>query len=479
MILLVNPLVTFDGFLKQRYASSLSLGYIASYLQKNLGLKSQIVDCVWQDFPHYFRKFRPRIVGISAMFWQFNALIKISKYIKKVSPSTKVIVGGYLPTFSSESIFKTLGNKVDFLVVGEGEQTFLELVQRILIGSNHFDDIRGIAFLRQGTSQYTPKRELIQDLDSFPFPIRKIRFRSASVATSRGCIFNCSFCSIKNFYSRKYRTRSVENVIAELVTLKRKGVKYLKFLDDNAIISYPYFQKFFGEYISKKLYTMKSSIKVSGAIFLNHPEVMDSLRKMNVIEISVGIETLSEEGKKIFMLEDKIEDTRRLLRIISQSSFNGSINFYQILNTGFEKSIQEVKHNSMQLVRAVKGIHNVSIIPLLVQPWPGSDIREIFLKEGFKVADVLHLNCGGSGVSSPNTTGEELNKWALEYDLLLRKQKLNQNSNSLFWGLILFATSSILLKTKLKMLQSMLFYYLRVNPIQDPWRMQNSTKTFF
>ncbi len=396
-----------------------------------------------------------------------------------MSPSTRVVVGGYFPTFSPNIIFDSLGSKVDFLVLGEGEQTFLELSQRILGGSNHFEDIHGIAYYNNGNPVFSASREIVNNLDLFPFPDRDIRFGCASVITSRGCPFNCSFCSIKNFYGRKYRTRSVGNLISELIALKRMGVKYVKFLDDNTFVSYPLFNEFYRECFSNNLQTMRFSMSVSGSLILSHPHILDKMRKMNVRGFAVGVETMDNKARELLRVKDKIRDPSELIRIIRRSSFKGNITFFQILNTGFEKSIDEVKDSSIKFLQAVKGIKNITILPALIQPWPGSDIREMFIQKGLKVADVTHLKMEESGVASKFISEKQLNDWVVEYKLLIRKQRKHYTPHSFFSGLIFFLTSSIRPITKLKMAWALFSYYIRVSSTKDPSRMLNSTKRFF
>lgn len=141
-----------------------------------------------------------------------------------------VVMGGPHVTFVPEEALA----HCDVVVRGEGEESFPLVVDALLSGAP-LDGIDGISFMRDGTVVTTPARPLIEDLNALPYPdyslaSRMPRVRVAPVITSRGCPFDCTFCSVTEMFGRRYRYRSAENVAGEL---ERYPGKAIFFADDN------------------------------------------------------------------------------------------------------------------------------------------------------------------------------------------------------------------------------------------------------
>jgi radical SAM superfamily enzyme YgiQ (UPF0313 family) len=207
---------------------------------------------------------RPEIVGLSAVTPTVKAAMKIMKSIRMAMPNVVGIIGGVHPTFLPA---ETLANcpELDIVVIGEGEETMLDLVKALdgfswenekerKIGSSRMrqlaervSKIRGIAFRdpeNPSSTRITPPRPLIQDLDSLPFPARHlvpfsqytVRDRETPIGgiiTSRGCPFACEYCSSSRIGGTGFRCRSSANVVDELTILHEKyGLTQMEFLDD-------------------------------------------------------------------------------------------------------------------------------------------------------------------------------------------------------------------------------------------------------
>jgi radical SAM superfamily enzyme YgiQ (UPF0313 family) len=197
---------------------------------------------------------KPDIIGITAPFsFDLTSAVQLSKRLRQRRYPGLIVAGGHPPTFS----FKNLLNhfpEIDVAVRGEGEATFLELVQRVEKGLD-WRDVEGIAFRQDGEVVQTAPRPMRMDLDSIPFPARDnvesagepsavgwFRKRNLAPGTvilsSRGCPFRCTYCSVQNFYrispGRPWRMRSAENVLEELTQLPEKwGIRTIRFSDDN------------------------------------------------------------------------------------------------------------------------------------------------------------------------------------------------------------------------------------------------------
>src|SRR5512135_1769714 len=153
-----------------------------------------------------------------------------------------VVMGGPHPGYVDEEILST--KRVDFIVRGEGEVTFSELVVA-LEKNGRTDSIQGISFFSEGKPVRTPARPFIEDLDSLPLPARHLipiedyqrtKFGGRPIApliTSRGCPYQCAFCSSSHFWGTKVRMRSVASLLSEIQEIHhRYHFNAMAFVDD-------------------------------------------------------------------------------------------------------------------------------------------------------------------------------------------------------------------------------------------------------
>jgi anaerobic magnesium-protoporphyrin IX monomethyl ester cyclase len=154
-----------------------------------------------------------------------------------------LVAGGPLPTLCPEDFL----DDFDVVAVGEGEETMRDLVDAFENG-HLLSAVKGIVYQRQKSGCkviYTPPRELIEDLNTLPFPARddfdndaykrhyfqKFGYTTTSLITSRGCPFHCDFCS-RAVFGNKFRTRSPKNIVDEMETVEKLGYDRIWFSDD-------------------------------------------------------------------------------------------------------------------------------------------------------------------------------------------------------------------------------------------------------
>ena len=205
----------------------LGIGYLAGYLEKN-GHEPRILDLEVQKFTdeellQVLADFKPEAVGLTVTIASMAEAIRLGKIFS--GHFRWVLYGGPQPTMEPESFLLRDNNIV---VRGEGELTLLELCN-LLPRLNNLSQIKGISFLKNGKPVHNPNRELIKDIDSIPFPARRLYplalyemylhdRKATNIITSRGCPFECIFCY--NMGGRVYRPRSAENILRELQSLK-------------------------------------------------------------------------------------------------------------------------------------------------------------------------------------------------------------------------------------------------------------------
>lgn len=192
-------------------------------------------------------KSSPDVVGITATTPTINNALEYVKLVKKVLPDSLTVIGGPHTTFMPIETLKS-SSDLDVVVVGEGEETMVELANGFADGKKgNLADVNGIAYQNKGSTKINPSRELIKDLDSIPFPARHLipfesyattKEKSSDMITSRGCVFNCDYCSSSLIMGKKFRTRTPENVADEIEHLIEKyGLEKIAFMDDTFMLN--------------------------------------------------------------------------------------------------------------------------------------------------------------------------------------------------------------------------------------------------
>lgn len=192
------------------------------------------------------RDFQPDVVGAASVTPAFHTAVDIAQFLREILPNAVFVLGGAHATADPEHA--AAPQAFDFLVLGEGEDTFAELLGHLSAGSpQRPDDIHGLAFLRDGDLATTPPRARIADLDSLPFPARHLlpppgdyhptqaslrKLPLAHIMTSRGCPSRCKFCD-RAIFGEQYRSHSPQRVLAEVEDVVRhSGVREIRFFDD-------------------------------------------------------------------------------------------------------------------------------------------------------------------------------------------------------------------------------------------------------
>jgi magnesium-protoporphyrin IX monomethyl ester (oxidative) cyclase len=287
-VLLINPPQTFYPG-SEPPAGNLPLGlmYIAAVLDK-AGYKAEILDAFITDFPfrkigdiievgmpykrimEEIRRRKPDIVGVANPFTsQVNNAVRIANIVKEIDPSILTVVGG--PHVSAVPVeFLEEVKNFDIAVIGEGEYTMLDIV-RFFEGYKKISEMQGISYRKNGKIVLNSPRPFIKNLDELPYPAyhlvdmeqylnpKKIEYRSfkdraISMITSRGCPFNCNFCSVHQHMGRKFRAHSADYVVDHIEHVVNKyGVKTIFFEDDNLTFDLERFEAICDKIIEKRI----------------------------------------------------------------------------------------------------------------------------------------------------------------------------------------------------------------------------------
>ena len=221
----------------------LGLAYLASMVREEHEVRivdSLAEDYTYEDVERIVKSYDPDVVGITSTTSMIPDAYAVAEMVKKHNENAKVVMGGPHVTFLPERTFRECPY-IDFIVRGEGEKTFKELIDALEKGKDP-SNIRGLSINMGSKVKNNPPQPLIKDLDAIPLPsydllpmnkyeVNGTRF--GTVMTSRGCPFNCVFCSSSLQFGRIWRGHSDSRVIEELRYLREEyKIREIEFLDD-------------------------------------------------------------------------------------------------------------------------------------------------------------------------------------------------------------------------------------------------------
>lgn len=229
----------------------LGLLYIAACSNKERDDEIEVVDAFClnlssKELVDRVLKFHPDVFGMNCSTHTFLQAMEVFEEIAKRLPDTKLILGGYHATFATEEILRNYPC-IDFIIRGEAEGSFPLLLGHIENRTSP-EDVPGIAFVHDGALTMSPIA-LIKDLDRLEFPqrglIKDVEYgyyhqgipltfgKFTTMSTSRGCPYDCTYCSCASFSLRKWRYRSPESIVDEMCLLQSQGYKSVVIVDDN------------------------------------------------------------------------------------------------------------------------------------------------------------------------------------------------------------------------------------------------------
>jgi len=299
--------VTLIGYLDQ---DNLGIGYLASMLLQR-GYRPIILD--YRLGPERIRESifvnRPLVVGFSIIFQYYAADFRLlMQDLRQSGIRSHFTAGGHYPSLRCRELL-TASPDLDSVVRFEGEHTFLELVIALAQGKE-WRGIEGLAYVADGAVVENPLRPLEPDLDNFPIPVRapvrpeSVGHREATILAGRGCLYNCSFCSIRQFYSappgRLKRIRRPEMVADEMTLLNQElGCTIFHFQDDDfpgAARQGQAWAERFCEALHARGLTRKLLWRISCRADEVVPDRMKLMRDAGLFSVYLGIESGNEAG---------------------------------------------------------------------------------------------------------------------------------------------------------------------------------------
>jgi radical SAM superfamily enzyme YgiQ (UPF0313 family) len=274
-----------------------------------------VQDRVRETVERLVRDFAPDVVGLSVMTFQRKTAKKIIDLIRALKSNVRIAVGGYDPSLAIDAYTGNSSGIVDFIVRGEGEITFCELV-RAIEEERGFDHIAGLSYRSGDRFYHTPDRP-VNGLESGEIkpPNRNARVLEGYtilgrqvdvIETSRGCTYDCSFCSIIEMRGRNFFTYTFDRVISDIRDAYDHGARAIFIVDDNVVLNVKRFEALCQAIIDAGLNDIDYTVQAMTSSIANHGETLAPLmRKAGFRYVFLGIENVLEDDLKFLKASSK------------------------------------------------------------------------------------------------------------------------------------------------------------------------------
>jgi anaerobic magnesium-protoporphyrin IX monomethyl ester cyclase len=363
----------------------LGLGYLAAVAQK-AGHEITIIDCqaeklTLDGFRSRLEKTPSDVIGVTATTLLYKSAMQLITLAKQVQPQALTILGGSHGTFWDENALNEYPS-LDLIVRGEGERTFIELLDK-LQNKSSLDNVLGITFRRENKPIRTPNRPYIEDLDSLPFPahdlmpLEKLKHDGKilfPLVTSRGCVYWCDFCSTVRMFGRGYRWRSAKNVVDEIQLVHDKyGVNQVTFYDDAFSVDRERVLKICQELRARRLDVIWDC---GTRVDMVDRELMTTMRDAGCFCVWLGVESGSEKILGAMNKSIKLDQTRKAFKTANK------VGLMTIANTviGFPG---ETEQTAQETIRFVKELNPDSVGFYVATPYPGTPMYEQVKEKGW------------------------------------------------------------------------------------------------
>jgi radical SAM superfamily enzyme YgiQ (UPF0313 family) len=386
-VALVNPPAIKGAYHHHPYLP-IGLAYLAAVLEQK-GNEVLVLDCLASDInqeqlKQKLAEFNPNVIGISSMTPMVLSTMMAAKGAKEACPNATVVLGGPHATFMDREILDSEPS-VDVVVRGEGEQTLVELTHRIMnqVGLNSAD---GITYRHQGQIVQNPDRPYIQNLDDLPFPAYKHfpldKYRLFGklffpVITSRGCPFQCNFCTTSRILGKQYRARSPKNIGHELELLKREyNADSFTFYDDTLTLD------------KKRLFDICDEIKSRK---INIPwdcqtrvdqiseEMLEKMKATNCQQVFFGAESGCQTVLNAVNKRTTVEQNEAAIKMAKKAGLFVAISII----IGYPGETSEMRKETFDFLRRAEPD---DVYLCIATPYPGTELRREVERLGYKMS---------------------------------------------------------------------------------------------
>lgn len=391
-VLLLHPQVFSPGFIFTKSdprRMSLGLLYIASVLNV-AGHDVSVGFATKGNIHSLLEKFRPEIVGFSVITADYPYTKDLVKSVKKENPETKIVLGGYHPTFLADEVLKE--TEADFVIRGEGENAMTHLVSA-LEGDMDLSEVNGISYRKQNTIVHNEIGPLV-DVNTLPFPAReKIDITYPMINESRGCPYSCTFCCIHNFYCGTWRPRKIENLIFELLYMREKlGYRKIYFQADNFFVSSKRVKALCNAIIENGLDDIHFGSQGRIDRLAQNPDLIDLMVKAGWKKMSFGLESgVQEILDNTYNKQITLNQVRQVAKKLRDAKVYIGYSF--IIGSGDEYETEAYIKKSVDFLRSIP-YDGVTLT--IFTPFPGTPFFQKMKKENrifsynWNLYDMMH-----------------------------------------------------------------------------------------
>jgi len=356
---------------------------------KGGGFKVKLINITEKEIEKTAQKVadeNPEYVGISVMTGiQTKHSADISKKIKKINSRVPILWGGIHPSLLPDQCIKE--DYIDYIVIGEGEETILEF-SKAVNESRNFSNILGLAYKESGQAIVNDRRPLISNLDDWRLDfslldLNKYIFklgeydRVIAYKTSRGCPFSCGFCYNNQFNFGRWRAWSEEAVLEDIKHLKNNyNIDAIKFYDDNFFVN------------KTRAVNLLRAINLPCHIEIRidaiDDEIAGQLKELKVYDLLIGLESGSDRLLKLIDKNFNVERITEGVKALAKYDLHASYSFIVGLPTETEEEFSQ----TLNLMYEIYKIHPKAGFTLgAYLPYPGSKMYDFAIERGFKPPD--------------------------------------------------------------------------------------------
>ncbi|MBF0483585.1 MAG: radical SAM protein [Candidatus Omnitrophica bacterium] len=419
------------------------LAYIAAVLLK----AGHDVSIYNQDLHHYpsehlldylnANRFDAVGVGVIAGYYQYRKLLEISRAINESKHRPYYFLGGHGPSPEPEYFMRK--TSADAVIIGEGEETVVELFS-FLESKKSLSGVNGIAFRNGDEIVINPRRPLIENIDSIPYPAyelfpmeyyRLLRIPHCGnkfalpLLSGRGCTFKCNFCYLMD---EGFRPRSNESIIEEIKLLKKKyNISYIVFSDELLMSSRERTESLCRDFIKAKL-----GIKwdCNGRLNYAFLDLLKLMKESGCVFINYGIEAMDDQ---ILKNMNKALTTKQIINGIEATLKAGISPGYNVIFGNIGENKETLKKGVDFLLKYDDGAQLRTIRP--VTPYPGSPlyyyaIEKGLLKDCQDFYENKHLNSDLLAVNFTNMSDEEFYRELCEANKILIKNYFDKKEKA-------------------------------------------------
>lgn len=313
------------------------------------------------------------IVGISSITSTAPRAYKIAEKVRAMGIT--VLMGGPHPTFLIEEALQ----HADFVVRGEGEYPLMAFIDAWET-TGDFSAVPALSYIKNGSVIHNPKENTAPELDNIPLPDfsmltgkNKILAQGSTIPmqTSRGCPFNCSFCSVTPMFGKRFRFRSVENILRELHRYK-SGNHFIFFYDDNFTARPEHTKALLTAMIKEELhFKWSAQVRVDVA---KDVELVKLMRKAGCHTVFIGFESVNPESLDEMKKNQEVDDIVRAIKVLRKHHIHIHGMFILGLDHDNWKSVKKT-------VRFTRRHRLTSAQFLILTPLPGSELYDSLRRE--------------------------------------------------------------------------------------------------